>query len=239
MPSHRKRSSRYTAPAAAIRHMAERADLSRQFGGIDHDIERIFLTLPERKLSDVLESYGSTYGATAEQYARETYQKWSSGSTKMSGQTAARLLELLPPVLSATQRFDLVKKLRAYHFQRKSVRIQSSPASWRHDLVKPLQELVGSSATFKIPEELKEKATWLMDGDIAAAQSLLAAAEQDEAAVRIAYVEEEMRRIEALMSNIDTTRRLTHTLTLPQGDITLQVELPQRTLMQRLTGWMR
>lgn len=219
--------------------MAERADLSRQFGGIDRDIELIFLSLPARDLSKVLAEYGSIHGIKAEQYARNTYQKWSSGATKMSGQTAARLLELLPPVLSAAQRFDLVKKLRAHCFQRKVVRIQSSPATWRQDLVKPLQELVNSSVAFTIPERLQDKATWLTAGDVAAAHSLLAAAELDEAAIRIAYVEEEMRRIEALMTNIDTTRRLTHTLTLPQGDITLHVELPQRTLMQRLTGWMR
>ena len=132
-----------------------------------------------------------------------------------------------------------MKKLRAHCFERKNVSIQSSPTTWRQDLIKPLRELVNSSAAFKIPEKLQEKATWLTAGDVAAAQSLLAAAEQDEAAIRIAYVEEEMRRIEALMTNIDTTRRLTHTLTLPQGNITLHVELPQRTLMQRLTGWMR
>ena len=32
---------------------------------------------------------------------------------------------------------------------------------------------------------------------------------------------------------------LTATLKLPQGDIILRVELPARTLLQRLTGWMR
>ena len=41
------------------------------------------------------------------------------------------------------------------------------------------------------------------------------------------------------LRDIDTTRRVNHTLRLPQGDITLNVELPARTLLQKLTGWLR
>jgi hypothetical protein len=235
----RKRNYGTAAPAAAIRHVAERAELTRRFGGIDRDVEKIFLSLPAHDLNRLLVQYGLTYSDKAEAYARDAYAKWQSGAVKMSGQTASRLLDLLPPYLGADVRFDLVKKLRSHHFQRKTIRIQSSPATWRTDVVKPIQELVTSSTSFALPPDIIQKASWLTAGDASAAQKLLAAAEQEEAAIRVVYIEEEFRRIETLVQNIDTTRQVTHTLKLPQGDISLNVTLPARTFMQKLTSWMR
>ena len=219
--------------------MAQRAELSRRFGGIDREVEKIFLQLAPCDLESLLSRYGQEHGQKAEAYARDTYEKWKSGAVKMSGQTAGRLLDLLPPLLAPSVRFDLVRKLRERHFSKKTIRIQSTPETWRTDLVKPIQELVAASSGFALPADLLEKAKWLADGDAAAAQRLLAAAEQEEAAVRAAYIDAELHRFEALIQNIDTTRQVTHTLKLPQGDIILRVELPARTLLQRLTGWMR
>jgi hypothetical protein len=207
--------------------------------GIDREVEKIFLQLAPHDLESLLSRYGHAHGQKAEAYARDTYEKWKAGAVKMSGQTAGRLLDLLPPLLAPSVRFDLVRKLRERHFSKKTIRLQSTPATWRTDLIKPIQELVAASSGFALPADLLEKARWLADGDAAAAQRLLAAAEQEEAAVRVAYIDAELRRVEALIQNIDTTRQVTHTLKLPQGDIILRVELPARTLLQRLTGWMR
>jgi hypothetical protein len=219
--------------------MAERSELSRRFGGIDREVEKIFLQLAPSELDRLLSRYGQEHGQKAEVYARDTYEKWKSGSVKMSGQTAGRLLDLLPPLLAPSIRFDLVRKFRERHFSKRTIRIQSTPQTWRTDLVKPIQELVAASSGFALPADLLDTAKWLADGDVAAAQRLLAAAEQEEAAVRVAYIDAELRRVEALIQNIDTTRQVTHTLKLPQGEIILRVELPARTLLQRLTGWMR
>ncbi len=219
--------------------MSERAELTRSFGGIDREVEKIFLTLPSADLAHLLRRYGERHGAKSEAYARETYPKWQRGSVKMSGQTASRLLDLLPPFLPASVRFDLVRALRAHHFQKRTIRVQSTPATWLADLTKPIQELVTASTTFALPADLLEKARWLADGDAAAAQRLLAAAEQQEAAIRVAYIDAELRRIQGLIQNIDTTRRVTHTLMLPQGEVHLTVELPARTLVQKLTDWLR
>lgn len=219
--------------------MSERAILTRQFSGIDKDIERHFLSLDFSALNRLFDTYGKFYGAKPEEYARNTYEKWRSGAVKISGQTASRLMELLPPVLAPNARFDLIKKLRAAQFRKQYLQVQSTPATWRQDLLKPIQGLVSASATFSLPEALLEKAKWLADGDAIAVQALLAAAEQEEAAIRLLYIEEEMRRIGALLQDIDASRRMSHTLKLPQGDITINIELPQRTLLQRLTDWMR
>jgi hypothetical protein len=239
--TYRRRRSNYrtAAPAAAIRHMSERAELSRRFAGIDREVEKIFLTLPPHDLEHLLLRYGERHGAKSESYARETYPKWQRGAVKMSGQTASRLLDLLPPFLPPSVRFDLVRTLRARHFQKRLIRVHSTPATWLADLTRPIQELVAASTTFALPVDLVERARWLADGDAAAAQRLLAAAEQEEAAIRVAYIDAELRRVEALVQNIDTTRRVTHTLKLPQGEVSLTVELPARTFVQKLTDWLR
>lgn len=213
--------------------------MTHQFAGIDKDVEKIFLSLSQSDLERILASYGQAHGLKAEAYARETYVKWKTGEVKMSGQTAARLLELLPPVLPASARFELIKKLRAGHFKRTTVRVQSTPLTWRQDLAQPIRDLIDASAAFSLPDAVISRANWLTDGDAVAARRLLVAAEQQESAIRLAYIDEELRRIEALLQDIDTHRRIIHTLQLPQGEIILTVELPQRSLLQRLTGWLR
>lgn len=220
-------------------HVSQRTKLTRQLGGIDKDIEKIFLSLSPVDLEKIIHLYARAHGSAAADYARATYSKWRGGSVKMSGQTAERLIALVPPVLPASVRFDLVKKLRASYFKKKTIHVNSSPETWMQDVMKPIQELVAVSSSFSLPEYVIAKAKWLADGDAKAAQQLLAAAEQEEAAIRLAYIEEEFRRIGALIQNIDTMRKITHTLTLPQGEIILQVELPPRTLMQKISDWLR
>ncbi|MDP3029343.1 MAG: hypothetical protein Q8O04_07590 [Deltaproteobacteria bacterium] len=220
-------------------HVSQRTVLSLQLGGIDKDIEKIFLSLSQADLEKIISLYSKAHGQKAAGYARATYQKWKSGSVKMSGQTAERLVELIPPVLPTSVRFELVKKLRYSHFKTRTMHVNSSPDTWRNDIIKPIQELVSASSSFSLPEYVLEKAKWLAQGDAKAAQQLLAAAEQEEAAIRLAYIDEELRRIEALIQNIDTMRKVTHTLKLPQGEVILRVELPPRTLMQKLSDFLR
>ena len=76
-------------------NVSERAQLSAIAGGIDKDIERIFLNLPSYKLESVFSRYGREHGSSALTYARNTYQKWKSGSVQMSGKVAERLLNLV------------------------------------------------------------------------------------------------------------------------------------------------
>lgn len=157
----------------------------------------------------------------------------------MSGQTASRLLELLPPLLPASTKFELIRKLRQGHFKKRSIYIKADVDNWKQSLIKPIQELVAESSSFSLPAEILIKARWLSDGDSASAERLLVAAEQEEAAIRVAFLEDEMRRIESILRDLDATRRMSHTIELPQGSITLNIELPARTLVQRLTDWLK
>ncbi len=217
--------------------MAERSALTSAFAGIDADIERIFLSLPAQQLEWVFTNYGAAHGSKAESYARQTYEKWKSKTVKMSGQTAERLLNLVPPCISEEARFDLIKKLRSSYLRPTYQQIVTSPQTWRQDLAEPIKNLVNQSSSFSLPDHITKRAAWLANGDTKAAQLLLAAAEQEEAIIRVQFLDAEFRRIEALIQNIENTRSVTHTISLPQGKIVVTVSLPQKTLWQSITSW--
>ncbi len=224
----------YTSRAAE--HVAARQRLSLVFAGIDQDIEKIFLNLPSHKLEAVFVRYGKSAGSQAESYARATYQKWKSGSVKMSGVVAERLLNLVPPALDASARFDLVRKLRAAHFKRASHHVTASPQDWRARLMPLINDIVAAASTFKLPPELVDRVKWLADGDAIAAQKLLSAVDQEEATIRVGYLDSEFRRIEALVSAIERTPEVVHRITLPQGDITVTIAVPKKSFWSTLFG---
>ena len=218
----------------AIQHIEERKALSSLFGGIDCDIENIFLSLPSEKLDVVFSHYGETHGANALSYAKDTYPKWKSGSTKMSGMVAERLLNLIPAILDTATRFDLVKKLRYVHMLKVSRHVTCEPNDWRDKVAPVVAELLTASNTFQLPQNAIARVHWLADGDAAAAQRLLAAAEQEEAAVRLRFLETEFKRIDFLLQNIKASKTVSHTIELPQGTISISIITPKKAFWSRL-----
>ena len=218
----------------ASQHISQRESLSLTLGGIDEDVERIFLNLPPAKLQSVFRNYGRQYGTSPLSYARQTYSLWKSGTVRMSGKVAERLLNLVPPVLDASTRFDLVKKLRFAHMRKERKRVTCEPANWRDVLAPVVTELLTASHQFQLPEAAVKRVRWLANGDTQAAQRLLAAAEQEEAVGRLRYLEAEFQRIDFLLQSIESTRAVNHTIELPQGTITISIILPRKGLR----GWL-
>ncbi len=204
-----------------------RVALSHSVGGIDRDIEHYFLHLTPQQLDAVLRRYGQENGPGALTYAIETYGSWRRGGVKMSGLVAQRLLNLVPLVLDSSTRFELVKKLR-YRYMRKQTRwVSCAPADWRAKVAPVIAELLAASSAFQLPGEPLERLHWLAHGDTAAAQALLAAAEQEEAVVRLAHLEGEFQRIDLLLQTIASTRSVSHDIHIPQGSIHVTIAIPE------------
>lgn len=217
---------------------SQRQALSSTFAGIDQDIERIFLSLPTRQLESIFSRYGKEHGASALTYARRTYDKWKTSQVRMSGQIAERLLKLVPPYLSASERFDLVKKLRAAHLRPSHQSLSTSPQTWRVDLAPLIRDIVTRSSSFELPASMVNRVKWLANGDATATQKLLAAAEQEEALVRLRYLEVEFQRINALVQKLNGTHSsIRHKIDLPQGSIAITIELPKKTFWQTVQNW--
>ncbi|MBL9145567.1 MAG: hypothetical protein JNM99_17955 [Verrucomicrobiaceae bacterium] len=218
----------------ASQHISERHALSCSLGGIDRDVEQIFLNLPDQRLEMVFLRYGREHGMSALSYARKTYSQWKSGAVKMSGSVAERLLNLVPPVLDVSVRFELVKKLRNAHMHKEHRYVTCEPQDWRMQVAPVIADLLTASDKFQLPEHAVSRVRWLAEGDAAAAQRLLAAAEQEEAAVRIRFLDAEFRRIDYLLANIKATKHVSHVIELPQGRINVAITLPRKGFW----GWL-
>jgi len=223
---YRRRS--YSRSYWGYRNISEREQLTAIAGGIDGDIERIFLNLPSYKLESVLTRYGREHGSPALSYARKTYPKWKSGSVRMSGKVAERLLNLVPTVLDADTRFELVKKLRDAHRSKINRHVQCEPHEWRSRVAPEVAELLASSSQFELPQSAVNRIRWLADGDSQAAQKLLAAAEEEEAVARLQHLEREFRRIDALINGVEGHKTVSHTVELPQGTVRVTIGEPAK-----------
>jgi len=219
-------------------HTNKRNQLTYLFAGIDKDIESIFLNLDRNSRESIFYQYGKEYGGSAERYARNTYAKWKSGETRLSGQTAERLLNLLPPFLSQAKRYELVKKLRDYYMNKRHANenVTTSHEHWKQDLIPILNKVVERSSNFKLPEELKTRATWLSGGDAEGANKILTSVEQEEAKLRTAYLEIEFRRIEQYVNIVENTQSVSHTITLPQGNIHVTIQQEKQSFLNKVFG---
>lgn len=210
------------------RNISERDQLSAAAGGIDKDIERIFLGLPSFKLESVFTRYGKEYDSSALAYARKTYPSWKSGAVRMSGKVAERLLNLVPTVLDSDTRFELVKKLRAAHRTKVTKNVRCEPNEWRSKVAPEVAELLASSSKFQLPESAVSRIKWLADGDSQAAQRLLAAAEEEEAIARLQHLEREFHRIDVLLQSVQGQKTVSHSIELPQGTVNVSIGEPAK-----------
>ena len=217
-------------------HQSERSRLSSQFAGIDREIESIFLNLKSHSLNGLLLKYGKQHGKSAESYARKTYPKWKRGEVKLSGQTAQRLLELVPPFLSTEKRYELVKKLRDKYAKKGSAYVSASIYDWREKIADEVNKMVEDRRAFDFNETLKNRATWLTSGDTENAKKILNALDEEEAKIRASYLESEFKRIESFIATVENTESITHTLEIPHGTVTLSIELESK---KRMNGFKR
>ena len=193
------------------------------------------MSLPSYSLEAMLRRYGEKFGREKEQYARKAYPDWKRGRIQPAGKTIEKLIELLPHFLNETQRYDLVRKLRAHHLKRKDLHLSTTPENWRDELKPLVQQLVEHGRQFDLPKVVYEKATWLADGDVAAAQRLLLAIDEEEARLRLSYLEAEFKRIVFLLENVKNTEPVRHRIELPQGSVSVTIGRKPKTLVGKLS----
>lgn len=218
---------------------AKRARVSSRFGGLDHEIEREFFELSEADRHALLREYGRRYGSAAASYARKTLPRWKTREVLLSGQTAERLLDLVPRFLSRRRRFELIRQLRTYYLRGNRLTVDCYPAEWKERVVPAIRLLVSKSESTHLPPSVLATATWLTDSDSELAQVLLRQSEQEEASIRTKLLQAEFERLEQLIANIRRSALVSHVITLPQGTIHVTIRNPFSIWNSPILRWLR
>ena len=142
-------------------HVSQRQALTHRFGGVDRDVEKQFFALARRDLTILFCRYRAKYGAVAESYARRTYDSWKNGGVKMSGQTAERLLDLVPPLVSPAIRFKLIKRLRAHYLGIERISLTVGFDDWHAAVTPAVQMIVDKAKNANLPADVTRVASWL------------------------------------------------------------------------------
>lgn len=201
------------------------------FGDAVEEIRRQFFKLDREALDELLLDYGEMHGRAAESYARATMPKWKTGSTKLSGQTMERLMELVPPYLTAKQRLDILQSILSKHKRAAptvTIKINSKePAAGLAEVDAALRKIEVTDELAYLPTQVMEAAKWLYDDDVTAARGVmisLAAAETS------ALKQSAEREISLLKRTLSTgqVKAASYSVKTPGGNLNIVAFTPSK-----------
>lgn len=206
-----------------VYHLSQRAQLSAVMGGFDRDVLDKFYSLTPGQLERLFNIYSDVYGEGPADYARKTFPDWRSGATRPSAQTINRLLDNLPHVLNFDGKCDLLGKLRERHRKPESHSIKVKADDWRDQVVPLVRTIIAKAYNANLPEVVEQRLSWLASGDMQAARALLSHSQAIESAVAVRLLQDEMLNIDAALANLSGRKKVTHTISLPYGNIHLSI----------------
>jgi hypothetical protein len=133
------------------------------------------------------------------------------------------LLDNLPLVLNFDGKCELLRKLRERHRKLEHHSLKVKADDWREHVVPLVKSVIQKSYRANLPEVVERRLTWLSNGDVQTARTLLAHSQALEGAVAVNLLHDEMQNIESAISNLDGRGKVTHTIRLPYGHIHLKI----------------
>lgn len=158
----------------AERHVLEAKQFSEEMGGTDEDVKKYFFSLPWNELNIILKEYGRQYGASPEEYARDTFDSWRTGRRRMSGLVAKRLFALLPPRMPLEKKYELADNIWR-NFAPQTEHNYKIGRNANIDILAGIisNKLNDTVSAFNIPINIKNRFAWLSAGDIRVEEQLL------------------------------------------------------------------
>lgn len=221
---------------------SEYSQLHLKFGEVVGEIRSAFLTLEDEALDELFSDYGAIHGDSAERYARKTYPNWKVGATNLSGQTLTRLVELVPPYLSAEQRMQLVDILVAKHKPRNDYALNvisvnsTEPREGFAEIDKALSKMEVEDELAHLPDFVMKAAKWLYDDDVTAARAVLAQATKAENDMKKAQARKDL---ELLKRTVGTgqVKTANYSVDLPAGRLQVRVFTPSKGIVGTIMSW--
>jgi len=187
-------------------------------------IVRVLLSLEPKALDDLFRLYRSQFGAGAARYARHTYRKWKTAEVHPSRKTFYRLAFHLPSVMSFDLKCEVLRALRREYCGTSHYELSVGFDDWKEALAPLIAGLIERSYTVELPSEVEQKLTWLAGNDMQIAKAMLAASEAQETRDAVASLQSEFDGMELMLARSGGNRRIVHTIDLPLGAITLNIE---------------
>ena len=194
----------------------------RRFG--DADIVRVILGLDPAAVDELFELYAKQFGPGAARYARRTREKWKAGEVRPNRQTFERLLVRLPAVMSFDLKCEVLRRLREECCAKDSYELTVSTSDWREALTPLVNGLVEKAYAAELPKEVERRLKWLAADDMRVARAILAESQAQESRNALGLLGREFEQIERLVEESGGRGRVTHTLRLPLGTITLRIK---------------
>lgn len=213
----------YSTPSVPTHTM-----LAGMFGEAVGNIKHAFLNLDPSHLQELLDGYGDKYGASAASYAQRTFPKWKKGEVELSGKTMERLIELVPPYLSSSERYELLVKVLKQHKKvtTRQVRINLyQPDEGFRELNDVLSTLKATDQLAYLPAEVMRAATWLYNNDITSARAMLAQADRAENNIVRAKAFEEIEQLQRLIRS-GTVDEASYVVNMPGGRLMVETYTP-------------
>lgn len=198
------------------------ADAPRRIS--DADVVRVVLGLDPAVVDDLFDLYEREFGRGAAKYARRTRQKWKAGRVRPNRQTFNRLLVRLPAVMSFDLKCEVLRKLREEFCAKHDYRLSVGTRDWRDTVAPLVEDIVRKSYTAELPGRLEERLKWLSADDMQVARAILAESQARESRNALGLLEREFANIERHLEESGGRSRVTHTIRLPLGTITLRIK---------------
>lgn len=190
----------------------------------DADVVRVILGLDPAVVDKLFELYAKEFGRGAARYARRTRRKWQAGQVRANRRTFERLLVRLPDVMSFDLKCEVLRKLREEFCPKEDYRLSVGADDWREAVAPLVYSLVEKSYAAELPKQIERRLKWLAADDMQVARAILAESQARESRNALELLEREFDDIRQLAAEGGGRSRVTHTVRLPSGNITLEVK---------------
>lgn len=201
------------------------------FGDAVAEIRRQFFKLDREAMNELLCDYGEMHGQAAENYARATMPKWKSGSTKLSGQTMERLIELVPPYLTPKQRLEILQIILAKHKKVAptiTIKVNSKePAAGLSEVDAALRKIEVTDELAYLPAQVMEAAKWLYDDDVTAARGVMISLAAAETSALKQSAEREINLLKRTL-NSGQVKAASYSVKTPGGNLNIVAYTPSK-----------
>ena len=201
-----------------------RRDASRPRPIRDSDVVRVVLGLQPAVVDELFELYAKEFGPGAARYARRTRRKWEAGEVRANRRTFERLLVRLPALMSFDLKCEVLRKLREEFCAKDEYELRVTAEDWRGSVAPLVESLVRKSYESELPRQIERRLKWLAADDMRVARAILDESRARESRNALELLERELPEIARLVEDGGGRGRVTHTMRLPSGTITLKIK---------------